>query len=92
MSKNFDARGAAEAALIQMPGPIIIEQNRRIAALTEGFERQWQQIQEGHERERKCQEEINTLQDQIRDQRHEIRELQTKVNALERKLGTLRDE
>jgi septal ring factor EnvC (AmiA/AmiB activator) len=89
LSKSFDARGAAEAALIGTGPTIIAEQNRRIQAIQEDNGRLWQQVQEGHVREQKCQEEVNTLQEQVRDQRHQIRELQTKVNALEHKIGTL---
>ncbi len=91
LSKNSDARGAAEAALIGTGPTIIAEQNRRIQAIQEDNSNLWRQIQEGHERERKCQDEINVLQEQSRDLRHKIRDLQQKVNALEFKLGTLKD-
>jgi peptidoglycan hydrolase CwlO-like protein len=84
LSKTYDARGAAEAALIGSGPTIIAEQNRRISEL-------WDQMQAGHKRERKCQEEVNALQTQVTDQRHQIRDLQTKVTALEYKLGTLDD-
>lgn len=92
LSKNYDARGAAEAALIGSGPTIIAEQNRRIQAIQDDNGRLWRQVQEGHERERKCQNEIQALQDQVREQRHQIRDLQTKVFALERQLGTLKDE
>lgn len=92
MSKGYDARGAAEAALIGTGPAIIIEQNKRIAALTADSSRLWTQIQDGYERERKCHNEIQTLQGQISEQRHQIRDLQTKVIALEKKLGILRDD
>lgn len=91
LSKNYDARGAAEAALIGTGPTIIAEQNRRIQSIQEDNGRLWRQIQEGHDRERKCQEEIGELREQVREQRHQITDLETKVNALERRLGILKD-
>ena len=90
VSKIYDARGAAEAALIGSGPTIIAEQNRRIEAIQEDNGRLWRQVQEGYERERKCQSEINTLQAEVSEQRHQIRSLEQKVLALERQLGTLR--
>lgn len=92
LSKSYDARGAAEAALIGTGPAIIIEQNKRIAALTADSHRLWTQIQEGYERERRCRDEIQVLQGQMGEQRHQIRELQTKVLALEKQLGILQDD
>lgn len=89
-TKIYDARGAAEAALMNMPPLIIAEQNRRIHTIQEDNERLWKQLQEGYARERKCQEDVNKLQTQVTDQRHQIRDLETKVNSLEFKLNRLR--
>ena len=91
LSKSYDARGAAEAALIGTGPAIIIEQNKRIAALNADTAKLWDQIQQGYARERKCHEEIQQLQTQVTDQRHQIRSLETKVYALERQLGVLKD-
>ena len=92
LSKMYDARGAAEAALIGSGPTIIAEQNRRIQAIQDDNNRLWKQVQEGYERERKCQNEINVLQGQVSEQRHQIRTLETKVLALEHRLGTLKDD
>ena len=89
VSKIYDARGAAEAALIGSGPTIIAEQNKRIQAIQEDNGHLWKQIQEGHERERKCQVEINVLQTEVSEQRHQIRALEQKVIALERQLGII---
>lgn len=88
-TKVYDARGAAEAALIGAGPTIIAEQNRRIEAIQNDNGRLWKQIQEGYTRERQCQENMGKLQMQITDQRHQIRDLQAKVVALEFKLSRL---
>lgn len=85
-SKGYDARSAAEAALIGTGPTIIAEQNRRIQAIQEDNGRLWAQVQESYQRERECRVEISELQNQLSEQRHSVRDLEQKVIALERKL------
>jgi hypothetical protein len=86
VGKGYDARAAAEAALIGTGPTIIAEQNRRISALTEDSGRLWVQIQESYKRERECRDSLTVLQDEFNDQRREIRDLHQKMIALEARL------
>lgn len=83
-NKGFDARTAAEAALIGTGPTIIAEQNRRIEGLQREMDRLWKQLREVNEREREC-------QDQLREQRHQLRDQDQKIIALEHRLGIARE-
>ncbi len=75
-------RVSAEAALLGMPGPIIAEQNKRIASLQDDIDKLWDQLQAMYKREQEC-------QDEVREYRHTNRELLQKVVILEAKVATL---
>lgn len=57
-TKNFDARGQAEAALIGIGPKIIEEQNKRIDSLTKSIDTLWAA-------ERKCQTDLATALNRI---------------------------
>lgn len=83
-SKHYDARSAAEAALIGTGPTIIAEQNKRIASMQTEINNLWAQMQQSYKSERECRE-------QLTDFRHQNRDLATKIYALEKRLGLLED-
>jgi septal ring factor EnvC (AmiA/AmiB activator) len=78
-------RVAAEAALLGMPGPIIAEQNKRIANLQDDINTLWNQLQDMYKREQQCQDELREYRHQNRDLMQKVVVLENKVEKLERK-------
>lgn len=67
MSKNSDARGAAEAALIGIGPAIITEQNRRIEILNKEVARLWSEWRKAIEREQECRRRLDALEQRNKD-------------------------
>lgn len=62
ISKAYDARGAAEAALIGSGPTIIAEQNRRMGEMQTEINRLWHEVQLAHKREQKCMQRVSVLE------------------------------
>jgi len=89
ISKGFDARGAAEAALIGTGPAIITEMNRQNGLLQAEITRLWTQAREYSDREQKCRQELAECQFNLRSMEQRVIALEHKLRNFEPKFPPL---
>lgn len=85
MKGGFDARAAAEAAIVAAGPAIITQLNARAQHMQEEINRLWA-------RDRECQDDLDKMRQVINERDYALRELEQKNIILERRLARLERE
>lgn len=89
LSKGYDARGAAEAALIGTGPVIIAEQNLRINGLQTEMSRLWDQLREALDREQRCQRDLAECMFKLKDVEQKMIAVEYQLRRLDPKFPPL---